>query len=175
MKNLKLMMLIVLSITLFSCNKNDEGSDDGEIIPRNVDFQATINGGTFTDYQSVLDSYFASSTEGTLTIAVTDTNTNIVRLFINDTNGLNTGSVNMIGDESGQGFITTAIVRDQANKVTYTSVSGSISILENVIDADDNDISYVTSSFEIILNSETSADPVTLNGVFEDVRFVNQL
>ena len=172
MKNLKLLMLVVLSVTVFCCSKSDDSSD-GNPIPRDADFSATINGDTFANYQSVLDSYYASSTEGTLTIVVTDTNTNIIRIFINETNGLNTSTENLIGDVSPQGFVTTVTVRDQTNQVTYTSASGSITILENVISADEDDIRYVTGNFEIILNAEMSSNPVTFNGVFDNIRFVN--
>ncbi|WP_456438263.1 hypothetical protein [Psychroserpens sp.] len=175
MKNLKFMMLLVLSVALCSCDNSDDSDGGGDPIPRNVDFQATINGGAFTDYQFVLGTYYADSTEGTLIISVTDSNANIVRIFINETNNLGTSTENIIGDESIQGFINTVTVQDQANSVTYTSVSGSITILENVISANENGISYITGDFEIVLNSETSTDSVTLNGAFADVRFVNQM
>ena len=165
-------MLIVLCITFFACNKSDD-SDDRETIIRNTDFTGTIDGGTFNNYQTVLETYVASSIDGTLTIAVTDTNTNVIRLFLNGSTNLNTGSENIIGDSDSQGFITALVFRDQANAVTYNAVSGNIIILDNVVDADETDINYATGKFEVVLNSETNTNPISFRGNFQNIRYSN--
>lgn len=172
MKTLKFLMLAVLSITVLCCSSSDD-SGDGDDVPRDADFSAAINGETFTNYQSALESYYATHAEGTLTIVVTDANTNIVRLFINETHGLQTGSQNIIGNVSPLGYVTTVTVRDQANQITYTSVSGHINILENVQSSGEEDTRYVTGNFELVLNAEMSSNPVTMTGVFENIRYVN--
>ena len=171
MKTRTILFMLLAGILFFSCSKDNADDDPG--IERVSDFFAIINGGTFSFYESTLDFYTASSEENTLTITSTDINGNTIRLFGNSSGGVGAGTIKVIGDVDDIGFVTTVVVRDAANMVTYNSISGDIVILENVVDPSDSDYRFFSGNFDIILNAEGASASVTLEGDFTNIRMIN--
>ncbi|MCH2490710.1 MAG: hypothetical protein MK211_11230 [Flavobacteriales bacterium] len=168
MKNLKtLSFLLFLSVLILSCSKNDDddGSAGGE-----AEFTAMIDGGTFNNYTSELGSYSATSTNG-LTIAVTDSNLNIVRLFMNATGGFSTGVVKEIGNVDGNGFATTVIIRDQDAQITYNASSGSITIT-SLRNGDGDNFKLINGNFNVTATTNTG-ETVTMTGNFKNIEYLD--
>lgn len=169
MKNLKTLAILFVAFLVFSCSKDDNGSDSNV----EASFTATIDGGTFTNYSAMLGFYDLQSTDGTLTISVTDSNNNVIRIFMNSTGGLSAGVVKQVGDIDGNGFGTAVAIRDQGAQITYNSISGSIRITENVAHPDDSGRRLVSGNFNIVANNNTSAD-VTMTGSYSNLDFFPQ-
>ena len=168
MKNLKSLLFVLLIICFFSCS--DDGNEDATL-PEEPAFSATLNGATFSNFQSELATVSAESVGANLTITVTDKEMNLFRFFISDISDLDSGSVIEIGDINSEGQFTNVTIRDQANQVTYNAISGEITITNSRIDSSDEDINLVDGFFELILNNGTSSETVTANGVFENISF----
>lgn len=166
-----LLLLVSLVFFTFSCSK-DEGSDENPA--ENAEFNATINGGIFTNYSATLGFYSAEHAVGqnTLTINVTDANNNIVRLFMNDTDGLGSGTVKQINNADSNGFVTNLIFRDQEAQVTYSSISGSITISENIENPSNSEYRLISGSFNVITSTNTGTE-LTVNGTFSNMEYLD--
>ncbi len=170
MKTLKTICILFLSVLIISCSKKDDG-DGGGSAPE-AEFSATINGGGFgSNYESRLGFYSSDyNNDNALTLAVTDANTNIVRIFLNQTGGFGSGITKIIGDVDTNGFVTNVIIRDQTNQVTYNSSEGEINILENRENPESEDGRLISGNFTITANS--GAGPtVTMNGNFKNFAY----
>tara|TARA_R110002124_G_C8974716_1_gene515953 strand:- start:113326 stop:113838 length:513 start_codon:yes stop_codon:yes gene_type:complete len=169
MKTLKTLTILLLTLAIVSCNK-DDGDSVGQTDPE-VRFNATINGGTFTNYNSTLGFYDAGSSDGTLTLNITDANNNVIRIFLNSTDGLNGGVVKEVNNVDPNNFVTQVVIRDQAAMITYNSISGTITILESLVSAEDPDYRLVTGGFNIVASTNTGGD-VTMIGNFEYFKYL---
>jgi len=166
MKNLKSISLLLLTVLLLACSKDDDSSNGAP----EAAFTAAINGGSFSNYTANLGFYDASSTQGTLTISITDDNNNIIRIFVNSTGGLSGGVVKQVGDVDSNGFGTNVTIRDQAAQITYSSIDGSVTISRNVANPDDEQQRLVSGSFNITASTNTGTT-VTMTGSYENIAF----
>ncbi len=169
MSTFKTLCFLLFSVALLSCNKDDESDSSGT--DPEAAFNATINGGNFSNYISTLGFYDASSSDGTLSISVTDSNNNVVRLFMNSTGGLNSGVVKEINNTDPNNFVTQVVIRDQTAMVTYTSISGNITILENRQSAEDSNYRLVTGNFIITASTSTGTN-ITMTGNFDNIKYL---
>ncbi|MDC8000280.1 hypothetical protein POV26_04485 [Aequorivita todarodis] len=169
MKNLKTICILFLSVLIVSCSKKDDG-DGGGSAPE-AEFSATINGGGFgSNYASNLGFYSSDYSDNGLTLAVTDANTNIVRIFLNQTGGFGSGITKIVGDVATNGFVTGVIIRDQTNQVTYDASDGEINITENRENPENEDGRLISGNFTITATS--GAGPtVTMTGNFKNFAY----
>lgn len=167
MKNLKAICLLFVFLVVLSCSKNDD-SDSGEAVTPT--FTATITGGSFGNYSSTLGFHSSNSSDGTLTIAITDANNHIIRIFLNATGGLSNGVVKQIGDVDSNGFATTVTIRDQDAQITYNSTSGSISISGNREHPDESGRRLISGNFTITASTNTGEE-VMMTGNFTNIDY----
>ncbi|WP_432410995.1 hypothetical protein [Rasiella sp. SM2506] len=170
MKNLKNLFVIALVFTVCACSKKDDDGDGGN--PAQAEFTATIKGGSFGDnYESKLGFYSSDySNDNSLTLAITDENTNIVRFFLNETGGFGSGITKVIGNKDSNGFITNVVIRDQAAQVTYDATIGEINILENRENPDSEDGRLISGNFTITATSGVGPT-ITMMGTFKDFAY----
>lgn len=167
MKTLKTLCILFLSVLIISCSKKDDG-DGGGSAP-DPEFKATINGGSFgSNYISELGSYSADSNNG-VTIAVTDSNSNIIRIFLNETGGFDT-VIKEIGNVDENGFVTNVIIRDQAAMITYNSTEGRIVINENKANPEVEGGRLISGTFDVTATINTG-DTVTMTGNFKNIAY----
>ena len=166
-----LLLLVSFVIFTFSCSKDEENDEDPA---DNAAFNATINGGIFTNYNATLGFYSADQGIGqnNLTINVTDANNNIVRLFMNETDGLGSGTVKQINNADSNGFVTNLIFRDQEAQVTYSSISGSITISENIENPSNSEFRLISGSFNVITSTNTGTE-VSVDGTFSNMVYLD--
>jgi hypothetical protein len=169
MKTLKTICILFLSVLIISCSKKDDG-DGGGTAPE-AEFSATINGGGFgSNYASRLGFYSSDYSDNGLNLSVTDANTNVVSIFLNNTGGFGSGITKIIGDVATNGFVTNVVIRDQTNQVTYNSSDGEINILENVANPETEDGRLISGNFTITATS--GAGPtITLTGNFKKIAY----
>lgn len=120
MKNLHLLTILFFSVIRLSCSK-DENNDNA---PAEAEtFEATINGGTFSNYDFTMGAY--QITKGgngnTLTIDIADPNGEMITLFLNGTNGFSDNSVKAMGDIDSNDFRTYGLIRQFDPQVSYYS------------------------------------------------------
>ncbi len=163
MKNLRIFTLLLFSVLLHSCSGDDD-SGVGDPAPT---FNATINGGDFNNYSAEPGSISATSTVG-LTITVTDSNNNVIRIFLNSTGGFNSGVTKEIGNVDSDGFATNVTIRDQEAAITYTSNAGSISITGNSESPEDSNFRLISGNFDITASDNTGTT-VTMTGNFSNI------
>ncbi|HBC04785.1 MAG: hypothetical protein CL528_12290 [Aequorivita sp.] len=165
MKTLKTISILFLSLVIISCSKKDD--DNGGGSAPEAEFSATINGGGFgSNYSSRLGFYSSDYSGNGLTLAVTDENTNIIRIFLNNTGGFGSGITKIINDVATNGFVTSVVIRDQANQVTYNASEGEINILENRQNPENEDGRLISGNFTITATSG-SGPSITMNGNFK--------
>ncbi|MEZ4801197.1 MAG: hypothetical protein R2797_00385 [Gelidibacter sp.] len=164
-------LLVAFSLFLFtfSCSKDDNKDDDQTAEP---EFSASINGGTFSDYHATLGFYNATSgaSANSLNITITDSNNNIINIFLNGTGGLNSGVIKEMNNVDSEGFVTNLVIRDQAAQVTYTSTSGSITISENREGPSDSGYRYISGDINVTTSTNTGTE-VTITGSFTDFKY----
>ncbi len=102
---------------------------------------------------------------------ITDANNNVIRIFLNSTDGLNGGVVKEVNNVDPNNFVTQVVIRDQAAMITYNSISGTITILESLVSAEDPDYRLVTGGFNIVASTNTGGD-VTMIGNFEYFKYL---
>jgi hypothetical protein len=169
MKTLITLSILFLSLVIISCSKKDDG-DDGGSAPE-AEFSATINGGGFgSNYSSRLGFYSSDYSDNGLTLAVTDENTNIVRIFLNQTGGFGSGITKIINDVATNGFVTSVVIRDQTNQVTYNASEGEINILENQENPENEDGRLISGNFTITATSG-SGPAITMSGNFKNFAY----
>lgn len=168
MKTLKTIFILFLSVLIISCSKSDDGDGGGSA--GEPEFNATINGGSFgSNYSVKLGSYAADSNNG-VTIAVTDSNSNIVRVFMNMTGGFGSGIAKVIGDVDDNGFVTNVIIRDQDAMITYNSTEGNIGITEDKENPENEGGRLISGNFTVTATS--GAGPtITMTGSFKNIAY----
>src|SRR5690606_7148159 len=167
MKTLKTLSILFLSVLIISCSKKDDG-DDQQTAPE-PEFRITIIGGSFgNNYLSELGNYTTDSTNG-LTIALTDSNTNVIRIFMNETGGF-ASVIKEIGNVDDNGFVTNVVVRDQDAMITYTSTEGTITILENSANPENSEGRLISGTLNVTASTNTG-ETIVLGGPFENIAY----
>lgn len=167
MKNLKTLCILFLSLSIISCSSSD---DDGGGTAPAAEYTATISGATFGDkYTSTLGSYFTDTSAG-ITIAITDANHHVIRIFLNDKDGFDKGVTKVIGEQDYMGYYSSIVVRDQTEEVSYNSAEGSISILENKPNPASEDGRLISGTFSMAAPT-SSGLIVTMTGSFKNMAY----
>jgi hypothetical protein len=168
MKTLKTLCILFLSVAIISCSKKDDDGDGGGGAPP-AEFKATLNGGSFgSNYTAELGSYSTDKTNG-VTIAVTDANSNIIRIFMNQTGGFD-NVIKEIGNVDDNGFVTNVILRDQQANNTYYATEGRIVITENKANPESEGGRLLSGTFDIKASINTG-EMVTMTGNFKNIAY----
>nr|WP_321234199.1 hypothetical protein [uncultured Psychroserpens sp.] len=163
-------VLFLFLLITSSCSEDDNNNNPAD----NAQFTATLDGGSFNNYSATLGFYNAELgiTNNTLNINVTDANNNVINMFMNSTGGLGSGVIKQIGDVDSENFSTTVVIRDQEAQITYSSISGSITITENRVNPSDDEYNIISGTFNITASINTGAE-VIMTGSFSDLQYFN--
>ena len=171
MKHLKILTLLFISVVIMSCSKSDSEEENPA---DNATFNVSINGSSFNNYNATLGFYVAEIgiSGNSLGINVTDSNNNVINLFLNASGGLASGTTKQIGDVDADNFATSAVIRDQVAQVTYYGSSGSITITKSIENPSDSDYRLISGTFNITAPGNNSTT-VTMTGSFSDFEYSN--
>jgi len=172
MKILKTLCILFLSVVIISCSKKDDGDGGGGGSAPEAEFSATINGGGFGNNYAARLGFYSSdySDDNGLTLSVTDENTNIIRIFLNQTGGFGSGITKVVGDVATNGFITSVVIRDQDAQVTYNASEGEINILENSENPEIENGRLISGNFTITATSGVGPT-ITMTGNFKNFAY----
>lgn len=155
---------------MLSCSSDDANNDPSE----GPSFQATINGGTFSNYSFKLGAYEAvKGTNGnTLKITMADKNGKQITLFLNSTGGFKTGIVKQMGDVDSDKFITYVEIKNNEPSAQYFSQSGTLKITNNREHPSNSQKSLISGEFNIVASTTDGTISITMKGSFNDLQFV---
>lgn len=169
MKNLRLLLFMLLSIT-FSCNSddNDDNSPAGD-----AKLQATINGGTYSNYAFSRGIHQITKGENgnTLSIDVSDTNGHMITLFLNGTNGFSSGTVKEMGNVDSNNFMNYVLIRQPQPQISYYSSSGNVTITSNREHPTDAGKRLISGNFDITASSIDSENTTSMTGSFTELDY----
>ena len=169
MKNLHFISILFLSLIVLSCNKDDDNDNPpaGE-----SGFQATINGGTYSNYNFSLGVYqITKGTNGnTLSIDIGDSSGNMVNLFLNGSGGFGSGVVKQMGNIDSNNFTTNAVIRQQ-QAVTYFSSNGNVKITTNIEHPTETGHRLISGTFNITASSIDGTNVTTMTGSFTELDY----
>lgn len=169
MKNLRIIPILFFSMIIMSCSSDDpnDGPSEG---PK---FQATINGGTFSNYSFEIGVYeVVKGTNGnTLKINMADKNGKQITLFLNSSGGFESGAVKQMGDVDTDKFRTYIEIKDNQPSAQYFSQSGSLKITSNREHPSNSQKSMISGAFNIVASTVDGKTSITMKGSFNDLEF----
>ena len=171
MKILHLLKVFVLALCIASCS--DDDNDSSPPLHDNPGMVATINGGTFNDYNFTDGTYLVSSgTNGnTMKIDIADTSGNQVTLFLNGTGGFSSGTVKQMGNMDSDNFVTYSLIRQSNPQLSYFSASGNVTITENRTHPTETGIKIISGTFNISATTTDNAHSTFLIGSFTELEY----
>ena len=171
MKNLHLLSILFLSVLTLSCSK-DENSDNPSAEAET--FQATINGGTYSNYAFSMGVYEATkATNGTLSIDISDSNGEMITLFLNGNSGFSSDTVKTMGNIDSNNFVTYGLLRQSNPQISYYSSSGTVTITKNREHPTESGHRLISGSFNITATSLDNANTTSLIGSFNALNYVD--
>lgn len=174
MKNLRIFTLLFLSIIMLSCSSNDDNNTDNPPA-QEAGFQATINGGTFSDYNFIVGIYeITKGTNGnTLNIDIADSNGEMVTLFLNGTGGFGSGTVKEMGNIDSNNFTNYILIRQQQPQISYYSSSGNVTITNNREHPTNPGHRLISGEFSITASSVDGNHTTSMSGSFTELDYVD--
>ncbi|MEO8933748.1 MAG: hypothetical protein ABI295_05525 [Xanthomarina sp.] len=175
MKNLHIITLFILSIITLSCSKNDDNNNNDNSPAQQAAFQAEINGGTFSNYSFTIGYYeITKGTFGnTLSIDISDSNGELVTLFLNGTGGFSSGTVKEMGNNDSNNFRTYVLIRQQQPQLSYYSSSGSVTITNNREHPTESGYRLISGHFNVVASTADGNKTTSMSGTFTDLKYVN--
>jgi len=162
-------MLCLFIITL-SCSKDDDNppAQDNE-------FAATINGGTFSNYNFIIGAYqITKGTNGnTLSIDISDPNGEMITLFLNGTGGFSSGTVKEMGNVDANSFVTYALIRQTEPEISYYSSGGNLTITNNRAHPSISGHRLISGEFNITASSTDGANTTSMIGSFTELDYTD--
>lgn len=170
MKNLRITLILLLVTVTLSCNKDDEQNEISAA--QTPEFTATINGGGFTNYAFDLGVYAITKGTGsnTLSIDIADTSGVNVNLFLNGTDGFETGTIKQMGNVDSNSYTTNSIIRNTQG-VTYFSSSGRVSITNNRAHPTESGARLLSGTFIITATTIDGGNSTNLIGSFSELKY----
>ncbi len=171
MKNLHLLTILFLSILTLSCSK-DESNDSPSA--QEEGFQATINGGTYSNYAFTMGAYQATkASNGTLSLDISDLNGEMITLFLNGNGGFGNETVKTMGNVDANNFVTYGLIRQSQPQISYYSSSGNVTITNNREHPTESGHRLISGSFNIIATSLDATNTTSLIGSFSELDYVD--
>lgn len=173
MKNLQILKILLLSLIVLSCSKDND--DNETLAAQDPAVAATINGGTYANYPFSLGVYSITTgtTSNTLSIDFADTSGNAINLFLNESGGFGPGVVKEIGNVDSNSFMTNAIIRDPQSQNTYFSSNGSITITNNRSHPTNAGHQLISGTFSFSASTLDNSNTATVTGSFTELDYEN--
>ncbi len=170
-------MLLFLLLVNISCSNDDDSSNNNatnNTPAGDAEFQATIDGDTYSNYDFTIGVYevVKGTTGNTLSINAGDINGEMVSLFLNGTNGFDSGTVKEMGDVDTENFRTFATVRQSNPQLTYFSDGGNVTITTNREHPSETGHRLISGTFNITAATQDGNNTLTLSGSFTELDFV---
>lgn len=169
MKNLHFISILLLSIVVLSCNKDDNNDSPpaGE-----SGFQATINGGTYSNYAVILGVYQITrgNNGNTLSIDIGDVNGNMINLFLNGTGGFGNGVIKQMGTIDSDNYTTNSVIR-QPGEDTYFSSGGTVKITTNREHPTVSGHRLISGTFDITARTIDGTNTTSMSGSFTELKY----
>lgn len=174
MKNVCILALSLVTFFTLSCSGDDDSIDNNTPAGESV-FQATINGGSYSNYEYSLGVYeVVKGTNGnTLSINTGDRNGDMVNLFLNGTGGFDSGTIKEMGNIDSDNFTTFASIRQADSQITYFSTSGSVTITTNREHPTETGHRLLSGNFSITASSIDGTNTTSMLGSFTELDFVD--
>jgi len=178
MKNLQVIAFFILSIITLSCSKDDDESNDNNNNngpAQTPEFQAEINGGTFSNYTYTIGVYevIKSANNNTLSINTADSNGRLITLFLNETGGFSSSTVKEMGNRDSNDFTTFASIREQETQTNYFSTSGSVTITTNRVHPSETGHRLISGNFTIDASTADGMNSATMTGSFTELDYID--
>jgi hypothetical protein len=170
MKNLHLLTILFLSILTISCSKDESNADTSA---QEEAFQATINGGAYSDYPFIMGAYQVTKNSNTLSIDVVDTNGEMVTLFLNGNGGFGSDTVKTMGNIDSSNFVTYGLIRQSQPQISYYSSSGNVTITNNREHPSVSGHGLISGTFTIVATSLDNSNTTTMTGSFIELDYAN--
>jgi hypothetical protein len=172
MKNLRILFILISFVIASSCDKNDDGSNAPI---EGTTFQATVNGGNYSNYTFDIGVYaITKGTNGnTLSIDIGDVNGEQLTLFLNGTDGFSNGTIKQMGNEDTNNFVTYALFRQQNPLTSYYSTNGNVTITNNRTHPTESSKGLISGNFDITVSPIDSNIILTLTGSFTELEYLN--
>ena len=170
MRSLHTIAVLLFSMFFLSCSSSDDTNDPVE----GPTSQATINGGTFSNYVFKLGVYevVKNKKNNTLNIEMADKNGKKITLFLNSTDGFESGTIKQMGNVDSEKFSTYAWIRDVQPQASYYSNSGTLKITNNRENPSNSKQNIISGAFEITAYSEDLEKNTTMKGSFTDLVYI---
>lgn len=172
MKNLRLIFILALSVLITSCDKDD---DNNNTPLEGTSFQATINGGSFSNYS--FNSSVYNVTKGnngnTMQIDIADANGEQLTLFLNGTNGFANGTIKVMGNMDSNNFTTYSLFRQQSPQTSYFSSSGNVTITDNRAHPTESGKRLISGDFNITTSPIEDDSELTMTGSFSELEYLD--
>ncbi|MGB3607221.1 MAG: hypothetical protein WA775_06895 [Psychroserpens sp.] len=165
--------MLIMSLLFVSCDKDDDNSNTDDSPLTGTDFQATIDGGNFSNYDFDLGVYIitAGTANNTLSIDIGDSNGEQITLFLNATGGFDSGVVKEMNNVDSNDFITYALFRQQSPMNSYFSSEGSVTITENRAHPTESGVRLISGNFDITAISPEDSGVVEITGAFSELEY----
>ncbi len=170
MKNLHLLTILFLSILTVSCSKDESNVDTSA---QEEAFQATINGGTYSDYPFTMGAYQITKNGNTLSIDVVDINGEMVTLFLNGNGGFGSDTVKAMGNIDSSNFVTYGLIRQSEPQISYYSSSGNVTITNNREHPTESGRRLISGTFTITATSIDNSNTTAMTGSFVELDYTD--
>lgn len=169
MKPIQLLCAFILSFFILGCSSDDQVY----VIAEDPGIRATIDGGTYSDY-NYQDGVYEITSNGNgsvLSIDSADINGDMLTLFLNATGGFDAGVVKDMGNVDENNFVTYVLIRQQNLQLSYYSDSGQVTITSNVPHPTEEGTRLISGTFEVSASSTTPNHTTTITGAFIDLSY----
>jgi hypothetical protein len=173
MKNLRLLSIFVFALFMMSCDTDDDSNDNsGPTLTGDPGITATINGGTYSNFEFDDVLYGITLNNGTMDISAGDVNGDQITLFLNSTGGFVSGTVKTMGGMDSNNFTNYVLIRQMSStQLQYTSTSGNITIVENKVHPTEADKRLISGTFNVTAQTIDGANTTNMEGTFIELEY----
>ncbi len=173
MKNFLIFSLTLFAFITVSCS-TDDGASTTNSQAQEAEFQATIDGDTYSSYSFEMRVYEAKKgTNGnTLSIDVADINGEMITLFLNGTGGFSNSTVKEMGDIDSENFTNYVLIRQSGTQISYFSSTGRVTILKNREHPTEAGHRLISGHFDITASSIDGTNTTSMTGSFTELDYV---
>ena len=172
MKNLQLPLICIIMLLGVSCSKDDDNNTNNDVTGVTA-FSATINGGTYSNYDYDLAVYTITKNGNTMSIDVGDQNGDQITIFLNGTNGFDAGTEKVMGNTDDNNFVTYTLIRQASTQLSYYSSGGTVTITQNVPHPTEANTRLISGDFNITTATTDGSSTTVLNGSFSELGYTN--
>ena len=113
------------------------------------------------------------ATNGTLSIGISDSNGEMITLFLNGNSGFSSDIVKTMGNIDSNNFVTYGLLRQSDPQISYYSSSGTVTITKNREHPTESGHRLILGRFNITATSLDNASTTSLIGSFSALNYVD--